>query len=182
MHVGQFWCGVLNLTWTKLVWFQSKAYFKWLNYCFSVTEPNFYVSSRSLRGRGENVEERVKRGSVYEEGLNVCKDGGGWGRRGHIQRGRRRVAGEGGGAVTRRRGQDTRKGLSEWTAREETLARRRGVEMCERKNECVWLRLKTTDFCERGGIVPLGQSGQTRGGSHAEHHGYVSNNCIYYTL
>lgn len=139
--MGQLWCGVLNLACRNwLIWFQSKHLN--VNYCFSLTESNFYVSRLSvrLRGREENVEEWVKRRSVHEEGLNVCKeDGGGWVRRGHIQRGRR-VAGEGGGAVTTSSGGEDRtrrKGLSEWTAREETLARGRGVEMCEREWVCV---------------------------------------------
>lgn len=101
-----------------------------------------------------------------------------------------RVAGEGGGAVaanSREREEDRteRKGVSTREKRANFGMRRRS-----RKNERV--REKERDrrsVCktERGvqteqtGIVPPGQTGETRGGSHAEHYGYVSSTIVFIT-
>lgn len=48
----------------------------------------------------------------------------------------------------------------------------------KRQRECVRLR---EEYSEQTWIVPPGQTGETRGGSHAEHYGYVSNTTVFIT-
>ncbi len=99
--------------------------------------------------------------------------------------------GGGGGAVAansrereERTGQRGRGFLPE--KRKQTLASGGGAErmsVWERRKdiEGVCARLRA-EYSEQTGIVPPGQTGETRGGSHAEHYGYVSSTTIYYTL
>lgn len=121
----------------------------------------------------------------------MSEDGGGGGARGHRQseRGRKGSGRRGrccGGKQQGKRGEDRteRKGVSTREKRANFGMRRRS-----RKNERVREKERDRSVCktERGvqteqtGIVPPGQTGETRGGSHAEHYGYVSSTIVFIT-
>lgn len=110
----------------------------------------------------------VRMGVVEEEGAtDKVREGGGLQEKGAVLW--RQTAGK------ERTGQDREKGG--FYQRKERKLWHELEEQRERKIE----REKQLKYCEQTGIVPPGQIEETRGGSHAEHYGYVSNSTVFIT-
>ncbi|KAK9964766.1 hypothetical protein ABG768_005910 [Culter alburnus] len=108
-------------------------------------------------------------GVVVEEGAtDKVREGGGLQEKGAVLW--RQTAGK------ERTGQDREKG-GFYQRKERKLCH----ELEEQRERKIKREKKQLKYCEQTGIVPPEQTGETRGGSHAEHYGYVSNSTVFIT-